>query len=84
MSISQAQSKSSAAQQILPLLQEQALAADAHVTDRFLAAFLHDDSLIFVINGQLTRGFNSLHEQQLKWWNNGKSDVIYTQVAPLR
>jgi hypothetical protein len=65
------------------LLHEQALAADAHDTDRFLAAFLHDDSLIFVINGQLIRGFNSLHEQQLKWWNNGKSDVIYTQLAPL-
>lgn len=56
-----AESKSPAVQQILTLLHEQNLAANAHDTDRFLATYLHDDSLIFVSNGQLIQDFNSLH-----------------------
>ncbi len=82
VTIAQAQSKPSAAQQILPLLQEQMLAANAHDTDRFLAAFLHDASLIFVINGEVIRGFDNLHEQQLRWWNQGKSGATYAEQAP--
>jgi hypothetical protein len=31
-------------------------------------------SLIFVINGEVIRGFDNLHEQQLKWWNHQNSD----------
>jgi len=82
VTVAQAQSRSSAVQQIRTLLHEQNLAANAHDTDHFLATFLHDDSLIFVINGQLIQGFNRLHEQQLQWWSNGKSDVTYTELAP--
>ena len=78
----QAQSNSSVADQILPLLTEQLLAANAHDTDRFLATFLHDASLIFVINGEVIRGFENPHEQQLKWWNHGKSDAMYTEQTP--
>ena len=78
----QAQSNSSVADQILPLLTEQLLAANAHDTDRFLAAFLHDASLIFVINGEVIHGFDNLHEQQLKWWNHGKSDATYAEQTP--
>jgi len=79
---SQAQSDRSVEQQILPLLHQQMLAANAHDTDAFLATYVHDASLIFVINGQVIRGFDSLHEQQLKWWNNGKSDAVYTEQSP--
>lgn len=75
----QAQSNSSVADQIHPLLTEQLLAANALDTDRFLATFLHDASLIFVISGEVIRGFDNLHEQQLKWWNHGKSDATYIE-----
>jgi hypothetical protein len=61
----QAQSKFSAEQQILPLLNEQMVAANAHDTDGFLAMYVHDASLILAVNGQVIRGFDNLHEQQL-------------------
>jgi ketosteroid isomerase-like protein len=58
------------------------VAANAHDTDSFLATFLHDASLVFVINGEVTRGFDNLHEQHLKWWNQGKSGATYTERTP--
>jgi ketosteroid isomerase-like protein len=80
--LSGAQSSHSAEQQILPLLHEQSLAANAHDTERFLASFLHSDALIFAINGEIIHGWNSLHDQQLRWWSSGKSDVVYREQAP--
>lgn len=56
-------------------------AANAHDTDAFLEPFLHDSSLVFVINGEVIHGWDALHAAQLKWWNNGKSDAVYTQLA---
>jgi hypothetical protein len=47
-SFAPAQSSSSIAQQILPLLHQQEVAAGAHDTDAFLATYLHDASLVFV------------------------------------
>ena len=79
--LARAQSTSSMAVHVLPLLNEQMLAANAHDTDRFLGTYLHSPDLIFIANGQIIRGWDSLHEQQLKWWKNGKSDVVYTQQA---
>jgi len=78
-SVAPAQSKPSVAQQILPLLHQQVVAANAHDTDSFLATFLHDPSITFVFNGQIIRGFDNLREQQLKWWKNGKSDAVYIE-----
>jgi uncharacterized protein (TIGR02246 family) len=68
--------------QIEPLLNELTLAANAHDTDRFLASYLHGPALVFVFNGTVTKGWNNLEKLQLKWWNNGKSDVVYAQRAP--
>ncbi len=79
--LSHAQSMSPAAKQILPLLHEQRLAANAHDTDAFLHTYLHDDSLVFLIDGRVIRGFDALRQQQLKWWKDGKSDVVYTERA---
>jgi len=28
------------------------------------------------------RGFDNLHEQQIKWWSRGKSDTTYIEQAP--
>lgn len=77
----QAQSKQAAKDQILPLLAEQLTAANAHDTDRFLATYLHSPELIFIANGQIFRGWDNLRDQQLKWWKNGKSDVVYAQES---
>lgn len=74
-----AQSDSFVARQILPLLHQQEVAAGAHDTDAFLASYLHDASLVFVTDGEIIHGFDALREQQLKWWKNGKSDVVYTE-----
>ncbi len=76
-----ARAQSAAERELVPLLQEQRLAANAHDTDRFLATYLHDPALVFVIDGRVIRGFDSLREQQLKWWKDGKSDVVYTESA---
>ncbi len=77
----QAQSRPAALQQILPLLQQEVIAANAHDTDAFLATYIHDPSLIFIVDGEVIHGFTNLREQQLKWWRNGKSDVVYSEQA---
>lgn len=63
------------------MLKRQMEAANAHDTDQFLAPFLHNDSLVFVSEGEVIRGWNRLREQQLKWWNNGNSDIVYSEPA---
>jgi type I site-specific restriction endonuclease len=62
-SFSQAQPKASVKDQILPLLREQMLAANAHDTDRFLATYLHTAELIFIANGQIFRGWDNVHDE---------------------
>jgi ketosteroid isomerase-like protein len=76
---SQARSRLSVEDHIPPLLAEQMLAANAHDTDRFLATYVHSPDLIFIANGKIIRGWDGLRDQQLKWWRNGKSDVVYTR-----
>jgi uncharacterized protein (TIGR02246 family) len=68
--------------EIQPLLDSMMVAANAHDTDRFLAPYLHDSTLVFVFNGVVTVGFDNVRAMQLKWWNGGKSDVVYSQAAP--
>ncbi|MEO7042258.1 MAG: SgcJ/EcaC family oxidoreductase [Gemmatimonadaceae bacterium] len=70
------------ARQIQPLLDEMTVAANAHDTDRFLATYLHNPDLVFVFNGDVIKGIDSVRTLQLKWWNNGKSDVVYVERAP--
>ncbi len=71
-------------QEIQPLLDEQMAAANAHDTDRFLASYLRGPELVFVFNGAVIQGWDALREQQLKWWKNGTSDVVYrTRGAPV-
>ena len=69
--------------QLTPLLDELMLAANAHDTDRFLAAYLHQPSLVMVFDGVVTKGWDNVRALQLKWWNNGVSDVVYSEpVSP--
>lgn len=64
-------------QQLEPIVREMATAANAHDTERFMAFYLHQPTLVFVINGEVIHGWEDLRTQQLKWWLNGKSDVAY-------
>lgn len=68
--------------QIQPLLDAMEVAARTHDTDRFLAPYLHDSTLVLVFNGVATKGFDQVRALQLKWWNNGKSDVVYRKRGP--
>ena len=77
----QVQSNRSVKDQILGLLTDQLLAANTHDTDRFLATYVHSPDLIFIANGKIIRGWDDLRNQQLKWWKNGKSDIVYTRQA---
>lgn len=73
---------STAVRAIEPLLTQQLQAANAHDTDRFLASYLHDSTFVLVFNTQVIRGFAAVRAQQLKWWNNGQSNVAYSERAP--
>ena len=70
-----------ARKEIAPLFAEMQAAANAHDTDRHLAVYAREPSLLFVINDEAIHGWEALREKQLRWWNNGKSDVVYTQVG---
>ena len=75
-----AQSAASPAEQaIRPVMAKMFKAANAHDTDAFMAAMVHNPKLVFAINGEVIRGWDALHAQQLKWWKNGKSDAKYVQ-----
>ncbi|HEY8312376.1 MAG TPA: nuclear transport factor 2 family protein [Gemmatimonadaceae bacterium] len=67
--------------EIEPFLTEMLIAANAHDTDRFLAAYLRGPALVFAFNGTVTNGWDNVRALQLKWWNNGKSDVAYSYVG---
>ena len=67
--------------EIEPLLAEMLTAANAHDTDRFMTAYVRDPSFVFVINGTVMNGWEAVRAQQLRWWNNGKSDVVYSYVG---
>jgi len=66
---------------IEPMFQEMFAAANAHDTDRHLAAYLRSPSLTFVVNDQVIHGWDALRVQQLKWWQNGKSDAVYSVLG---
>ena len=70
--------------ELQPLRQEMLLAANAHDTDRFLASHVHDSTLVMVFNGTTVTGYDAVRALQLKWWNNGRSDVVYSLQGPVR
>lgn len=38
--------------------------------------YVHSPELVCIENGQLIRGWDALHDQQLRWWKNGESDAV--------
>ena len=71
-------------QQVAPLLAEMEASANAHDTDRHLAAYCRDPALIFIINGEIIRGWEALRERQRQWWSDGKAVGVYEYLgAPI-
>jgi|SRR5271156_3268899 len=64
-----------------PVLDDLLPAANAHDTDRFLASYLHDSTVVFVYNGVAITGFAGIRDLQLKAW--AKTDVVYSQHGPM-
>jgi uncharacterized protein (TIGR02246 family) len=54
-------------------------AANAHDTDRFMNWYLHDNSLVITFDGDTMRGWQAIRDQQLAWWDNGKSKAVYRE-----
>ena len=67
--------------EIAPLHAEMQAAANAHDIDRHLSFYVREPSLIFILNDQLIAGWDALREKQRQWWNDGKTDVVYTAVG---
>lgn len=68
--------------QIDSLLADQLPAANAHDAERFLAGFAHDTSLIFVLNGSVMRGYDSVLARQRAAWAGGGATVTYARMGP--
>ena len=64
-------------QQVEPLVAELYTSANAHETDRHLALYARDPALIFIINGELIRGWDAYREKQRQWWEDGKAVGAY-------
>ena len=67
--------------ELRPLFAELLAAANAHDTDRHLALYIHSRDLVFVVNDEPIRGYDSLRVRQRQWWLDGKSDAVYSVVG---
>jgi hypothetical protein len=67
-----------ASAEVAPLLAEMGAAANAHDVDRHVGFYAHDDSVVFIFNGEPTIGWEAIRQKQREVWRNGTSDVIYT------
>jgi uncharacterized protein (TIGR02246 family) len=67
-----------ASKEVAPLLAQMGAAANAHDVERHLGFYAHDDSVVFIFNGEPTIGWEAIREKQREIWRNGTSDVVYT------
>jgi hypothetical protein len=68
-------------QAVVPLLAEMAASANAHDTDRHLAAYATDPALIFIIDGEMIQGWDALRERQRHWWSDGRATGSYAYAG---
>lgn len=66
---------------VAPLLAELEASANAHDTDRHMAAYARVPTLTFVFNGGIVRGWDTLREMQRTWWSDGKAGGSYAYVG---
>jgi ketosteroid isomerase-like protein len=72
---------SSFQQQVAPLVTELFASANAHDTDRHLAVYARDPALIFIINGEVIRGWDAYREKQRQWWDDGRAVGVYEAMG---
>ncbi len=68
-------------QLVAPLLAEMEASANLHNTDRHLAAYSRDPALIFILNGEIIRGWDTLRERQRQWWDDGRATGVYEYIG---
>lgn len=72
------------------LLGEMLEAANKHDTDRFMSVYARSPSLQVTFDDLTMRGWQTVRDQQLQWWDNGRSDAVYrmrsapeiTEISP--
>jgi uncharacterized protein (TIGR02246 family) len=64
--------------EVAPLLAEMGAAANAHDVERHVGFYAHDPSVILIVNGEPITGWEAIRDKQREWWQNGKTDVVYT------
>src|SRR4029434_6327862 len=68
-------------QEVGSLLAEMEASANAHDTDRHLAAYSRDSALTFIVNGEIIRGWGALREKQRQWWSDGRATGVYEYLG---
>lgn len=71
-----------AQQELQPQLDEMLAAANAHDTDRFMAVYARQPEPVLTFDDMTLRGWQVIRDQQLQWWDHGKSDAVYRSVSP--
>jgi len=69
---------------IEPLLNDMVVAANAHDAQRFMAFYDHSPALTVTFDDMTIQGWQPLLDQQVQWWDNGKSTAVYTNVSAPR
>ena len=64
--------------EVAPLLAEMGAAANAHDIERHVGFYAHDPSVLLIFNGEAILGWEAIRDKQREWWQNGKTDVVYT------
>ncbi len=47
-----------------------------------MSHYLRSPSLVVVFDDAATYGWQAVHDQQLRWWDNGKSRAVYRLRSP--
>lgn len=68
-------------QQVAPLVAELYESANAHDTDRHLALYARDPALLFIIDGEIIRGWDAYRQRQRQWWDDGRVVGTYENVG---
>ena len=53
-------------------------AANAHDVKRHVGFYAHDPSVMLIFDGESIVGWDAIFDKQREWWQNGKTDVVYT------
>src|ERR1700753_1432872 len=67
--------------ELSPILDQMDKTANAHDVNAFMNFYEPSPQMLMVFNGSEVHGFDALKTQQAKWWQDGKTDVVYTRES---